>query len=327
MLPDIKEICPMDNLIFCLNAVLPVFFMIGIGQIMILRGIIDERFAATLNSLVYNWLLPAMLFTSIYESDLKTLFDGKLVGFFAASTLAVYLLTWIAALLFLKDRSMIGSFVQICYRGNYLFMGVAVITGIFGQSGLSKAAMMAPILVALYSTLAVTVFTVMAADNHEGKLIKIASTFLSVITNRLIIAILIALPFNLLGIKIPAAFYKPIQYIAGICTPLALIGIGTALNFTNLKKTMKVAVIGSFIKTVLHPLLLLPIAVYSGFRGLELGILAAIFSAPVAVGSYAMAKSLGGDADLAANGVLLSVIMSVVSILTTFYILKSLALI
>ena len=56
--------------------------------------------------------LPVMLFLEIAQMDAGALLDLKFLGFGFFSSLACILLIWAGARLFLKDKSMVGSFVQ-----------------------------------------------------------------------------------------------------------------------------------------------------------------------------------------------------------------------
>ena len=51
-----------------------------------------------------------------------------------------------------------------------------------------------------------------------------------ILTNPMIIAILAALPFSLLGIKLPSVFEKPLAYLGQMSTPMALILIGAGIR-------------------------------------------------------------------------------------------------
>ena len=60
-----------------------------------------------------------------------------------------------------------------------------------------------------------------------------------------------------------------------------------------------------------------------GISGAELFVVFCMFATPVAAASYPMAQSMGGDADLAGEYVLVSTLLSIVTIFFWILILKN----
>ena len=59
----------MEELIFCLNATMPVFLLMILGYIFRKIGIIDLEFADKMNRFVFLALLPVLLFKELSLSD------------------------------------------------------------------------------------------------------------------------------------------------------------------------------------------------------------------------------------------------------------------
>ena len=55
----------MENLIFSLNATVPVFLMMVLGYVLRRLKVVDEPFVKTLNSFNYKITLPVLLFRDI----------------------------------------------------------------------------------------------------------------------------------------------------------------------------------------------------------------------------------------------------------------------
>ena len=71
----------MENLIFSLNATMPVFLLMAAGYLMHLAGLIDTAFAGYMNRFVFRVALPLMLFRQIEQFDFPdTVRDGILFG-------------------------------------------------------------------------------------------------------------------------------------------------------------------------------------------------------------------------------------------------------
>ena len=60
----------MENLMFSLNATIPIFLIMVIGYILKNLKVMDETFVKNLNSFNYKITLPVLLFKDISESDL-----------------------------------------------------------------------------------------------------------------------------------------------------------------------------------------------------------------------------------------------------------------
>ena len=61
----------MENLIFSLNATVPVFAMIILGMLFKKIGIIDDVFASKMNKFVFLIPLPVLLFKDLATLDFK----------------------------------------------------------------------------------------------------------------------------------------------------------------------------------------------------------------------------------------------------------------
>ena len=52
----------MENLVFCLNATIPIFLTLLLGLFFRKIGLFDDAFVSRLNKFVFNAALPALLF-------------------------------------------------------------------------------------------------------------------------------------------------------------------------------------------------------------------------------------------------------------------------
>ena len=67
----------MENLIFSLNATIPIFLVMVIGYILKNMKFLDEPFVKTLNSFNFKITLPVLLFRDIAASDFLEVWDWK----------------------------------------------------------------------------------------------------------------------------------------------------------------------------------------------------------------------------------------------------------
>lgn len=71
----------MDNLIFSLNATVPIFLLMVLGLFFRKLNWIDEEFATKMNAFVFRVPLPVMLFADLEKLTLKV--PGMVNSFFS----------------------------------------------------------------------------------------------------------------------------------------------------------------------------------------------------------------------------------------------------
>lgn len=69
----------MDNLVFSLNATVPIFLMMILGLFFNKIGWMDEEFANKMNKFVFRIPLPVLLFGDLAVVDIKKAWDTKFV--------------------------------------------------------------------------------------------------------------------------------------------------------------------------------------------------------------------------------------------------------
>lgn len=313
----------LDSFIFSLNTTLPVFLVIVVGMVLRKVGLFSESYAAMTDKFVFKAALPILLFKDISEMDFRQDFDIKFVVFCAVATLCMFLLVWGFALLFLKDKSMVGSFAQGSARGSAAILGIALATNIYGSSGLAPLMIFSA--VPLFNILSVVILTVSA--QHGEKKIDVKKILKNIITNPIILGILAGVPFSLFDITLPTVLTKAISSVSATATPMALLAIGASFRFAEAKKRLAPSLAASFIKLFALPLVFLPIAVALGFRDSSLVAIFVMLGSPTTVTCYIMSKNMNNDSVLSSNIVMLATLLSSVSVTFWVFILRLLKLI
>jgi len=130
----------MENLLFTLNTVLPVFIIIFIGVILKRINFINEDFISVASKLVFKIALPSLVFIKVSNANLKELAVFSELLYTVIYISIVFFLCFIFGLIFIKDKSRIGVFAQAVFRGNYGIIGLALLDNMLGDAGLSKGA-------------------------------------------------------------------------------------------------------------------------------------------------------------------------------------------
>ena len=69
----------MENLIFSLNATMPIFFLMLLGVFFRKIGILEENMVNGLNQFVFKVTLPVLLFGDLAKQDFSKAWNGKFV--------------------------------------------------------------------------------------------------------------------------------------------------------------------------------------------------------------------------------------------------------
>ena len=309
----------MSNLIYSINATLPIFLLIILGKVLKTAKIINDEFTKTADRYVFRIALPALLFSDLTENNVGSAFDGKYVLFCFSVTIFSIAVLWGLTEKFMKNEEQNGAFIQGSYRSSAAILGLAFINNMYDSVG------MAPLMiigcVPLYNIFAVIILT-LKGDNG-GKKPNMKETFINVMKNPILLSILIALPFALLNLHFPSFVNKAIGSVANTATPLALISIGASFEGKKALKKMKPTLLASFIKLILLAGLFLPLAVFFGYRNQELMALLVMLGSPTTVSSYIMAKNTGNDGILTSSIIVLTTLLSSLTLTLWIFVLKS----
>ena len=314
-----KEVMDMlDSLTFSLNSTIPVFLVMVLGYVLNKKHFFSDSFLKVSDKLVFKVALPSMLLLQMSSIDLYSDFDIKYVLFCACATTTAFVVIWILAKIFIKDKKIIGEFVQASYRSSAAILGAAYITNIYGDAGMVPLMMIGS--VPLFNVFAVIVLTLESPEEvsaaEAGARIKKA--VINILKNPIIDSIAAGLLLSAIRFKFPVILEKSLSSVANITTPLALLTIGAGFDFSKMKAKIGLTAVVSAIKLMILPAVFLPIAVYLGFTDQKLIALMVMLGACSTPTCYVMAKALGHEGVLTSSAVVCTTLLSTVSL--TFWI-------
>lgn len=314
----------MENLIFSLNATIPIFLMMVLGVFFRKTGLLKENMINGLNQFVFKVTLPVLLFGDLAKQDFAQAWNGKFVAFCFVVTLVSISLVALMSMA-LKDKSQRGEFIQGAYRSSAAILGIAFITNIYGNSGMAPLMIIGS--VPLYNIMAVVVlsFTKPGQNGMSPELIK--KTLKGIATNPIILGILAGALWSVLRLPMPTILTKTVSSLGGLTTPLGLMAMGAAFNWSEAKSGMGPAFAASFMKLIGLCTLFLPVAVLLGFREAELIAILVMLGSSTTVSSYVMARNMGHSGVLSSSIVAITTLGSAFSLTFWLYVLKTLALI
>ena len=312
----------MENLMFSLNATVPIFLMILLGFLLRTVGWVDRSFAAKLNSFVFKVSLPALLFHDLANVDIAA---GWHTGFFFFCLLATVVSILIARLLSLtlKDRSTQGEFIQATYRSSSAILGIAFIQNIYGTSGMGPLMILAS--VPLYNIIAVTVLTVFrpGSDGHLNRE-TLLRTARGILTNPIILGIAVGILWSAFMPPVPSILNKFINSIGSTASTLGLIAMGASFDLEAGRRRLRPALLASFMKLIGFCCLFLPLAIHLGFRDEYLVAILVMLGSSTTVTSFVMARNMGHEGALSANVITITTMCCSFTLTFWLYLLRSL---
>ena len=321
----------MENLIFSINATLPIFLLMVLGYVLSLLKLVSRDFAKQLNSFVFKIALPFELFVDMAGQDFTSAWNGKFVLFCLAATfLSICLAALISRIVLRNDRAERGEFIQVAYRSSAAILGVAFIQNIYGEGHTAMAALMMIGSVPLYNIFAVIVLMTTAQNAQPQSADRqslVRKTVLGIVTNPILLGIFIGFAWSLLRLPLPEIPKKVISDVGKMATPLGLIAMGAMFDPAAARKKAGPAIAASLMKLLVLEAVFLPAAVAFGFRGQQLVALTVMLGSASTVACYVMATSMGHEGTLTSSTVMMTTAGCSFSLALCLYILKSLALI
>lgn len=308
----------MENLIFSLNATLPVFLVMVAGGILGKLGFLPKEFCKASDKLTFKVTLPIMLFLDMADVDMAHDFEPKFVLFCFGATLISILVIWALARTFMRDKTIIGEFVQASYRSSAAVLGVAFIQNIYGDAGMAPLMILGS--VPLFNIFAVLILMI-ESPQEQHKAPRPAQLLYGVITNPILLGIIAGTIFSLLPVELPVIAEKTLDSLASLTTPLALLSIGASFEGPKALKKAGPTQVAALIKTVGLSAIFIPCALALGFREKELIALLIMLGSPTTPSSYVMAKNMGHEGVLTASAIAATTLLSALTLTGWIFIL------
>ncbi|SJL84382.1 AEC family transporter [Vibrio palustris] len=313
----------LDQLAFSAAITGPICLMLVLGVVFKRINLINENFIDVASKVVFKVTLPTLLFLSIVQSNHDFSQSSSLVIFAVAANFVFFLLSTFSTNKIFKNNADSGVIIQGGFRSNTGIIGLAYVANAYGSNGVALAALYVACTTMLYNVQAVISLTPKGAQSTT----EAAKVMLrSIRKNPLIIAIVAGFVFYGLSIPIPHMVSDAGHYFANMTLPLALLCTGGSLDLKAMSSNKGPTWFSSMTKLVFSPLLITAAGILCGFKGLELGIIFLMSASPTAASSYVMARSMGGNAALAANIIAITTVFSLLTCTIGIFTLSSLQL-
>ena len=314
----------MENLIFSLNATIPIFLMMLLGMLFRKLGWMDEVFAAKMNKFVFLVPLPVLLFEQLATVDFSEVWDIKFIIFcFVVTAISITISTLISLLW--KDRSIKGEFIQATYRSSAALLGIAFIQTIYGTAGMAPLMIIGS--VPLYNIMAVVVLSVFKPGNNSFDKALVKKTLKGIATNPIIIGIVAGFVWSALKLPMPTILHKVVSNVGTTATPMGLMSMGATFELRKATSKMKPTIVAVFMKLVGFCAVFLPVAAVLGFRNEELIAILVMLGSATTVSSFVMARNMGHEGTLSSGVIMMTTLLSAFTLTMWLDVLRSFGLV
>lgn len=298
-----------------LNVIAPVFILIGLGFLAVRVKLYPQAGVGGLIAYVNNFATPCLLFRAMIDVDFGTAFNPAIIGPFYVGALSVLLLGAIGAARIFRRTP--GESVAVGFSAmftNTVLVGIPVMQRAYGEEAMpivySIIGLHAPVLMTL------GMFVMELARRDGGKVSSALFQGLrKAIANPILIGIALGLLANVAGLELSGVADDVTLLLAGTVMPVALFGLGGALNEYRLGETWTQALMTTGMQLIVHPaiawLLMVPILGVDP-QIARYGVLLAAM--PAGINTYIFATYYNRAVDVAANTILLSTILSLFTI-------------
>lgn len=297
-----------------LLALWPLFALIVAGYYLRRWDFPNEAFWPGAERLNYFILFPALLFSSLATAPLNNPALPRL----ALAVLLGLGIAWLALLLVRRVRGWpagrFGAFSQGILRFN-TYLGLAAVGSLFGQDGLTLAALMLALMVPT-----VNVLSVWSLTAERG--VSARSLLLPILKNPLILACLGGALVNLGGLGLPGGSGRLLSLLAAASLPLGLLCVGAALKPEQLSGEVPALAWNSLLRLLAMPLLAWAVAYGLQLPAMESTVLVLFFALPTAPTAYVLTRQLGGDSQLMAGIITLQTLLAAATLLGVMFILQ-----
>ena len=285
---------------------IPDFTLIVCGYLICRYTALNRTVWEQVDSLVFYFLFPVLLFHSIVRSPLDLKAASGMIGAALCMVAVNIALTYSISRWRGVDRADFASTAQIAFRFNS-FIALAIAERLAGRDGLLLIAVIIGVCVPLCNIGAIWP---MAKDSGGGFL-------KALVRNPLVLATASGLLANIVGLQIPVWAEPTVIRIGQASLALGLMAAGAGMQLGKVFNTHSKRTVGPAVLTMRH--LVMPLLAWSMIRVFGLDTTQAtvllVFSAlPTAASCYILAARMGYDGSFAAGLVTLSTMLGALSL-------------
>lgn len=307
----------MNSLLVAFSVVVPIFLYLFLGVFLKWKKTLDIHSLNYMNKISFKVFLAVSLYYNIYITDIKKMFNLRLIIYALVTQVLIFIISIIAGLVTERDITRIGALSHSIYHTNFVIFGTSIGSVLCGENNLGTISLLIAFVVPIQNLFSVILLEY-CKKNRTDNLIKLS---IGVFKNPYVFSAILAFLTHFLGISFPQFIVHFIRDLGRCGSPIALITMGGLFNFTSIKGNRKTILFGTIMKLLIIPLIFIPITIKLGFTGPAFVGLMSIFIGPCATSSFNLASMMDSDADLTGQIIVSTTALSMLTIFAWVFIL------
>lgn len=308
------------------ETVLPIFGLILCGYVVGRRGWMSEEAIKGLNTFVFYFAVPALLFRAMARG--LGPIDFSIAGAYLTGVLFTFVLAFVVSWIWFRttfaERALFGMGAIF---SNTVLLGIPLIFTALGE----EAGLQLMLIITFHAILIFPVIMVLielgrsfGEGSRQGWSVLASNTTKSLAVNPVILALLGGIAFGASGFALPAPVDRFAGLLGGAAAPCALFALGASLTGFSIAGDLKETLAMVAMKLVVHPAIMAVLALYV-FDLSPLAAAVAILTAaiPSGVNVFIMARHYDIYLARSASGVLISTAISVITLSVLLAVLKT----
>lgn len=287
--------------------ILSIILMIALGYFLKRINFLTLKDVDSLNNIVMYILLPCMIFSALYSSDLSLLPTlGTLPFVILISSLVTGIISYIILKRLNFDDKKLWSVLVTVMIANTAFMGYPVNLGIYGHEGFLRA------IFCDIATMCIFLLLSSILVIKFGGTVKTAVKKIALFPS--LWAIILGIGLNLANIPIGPVIDNTVNYLGNGAIPLIMISLGISIDLSGIKRSKSMVFFTSVMKLAFFPLVAGVIVSYLGFVDLQYNVSIVEAAMPSGMLSLLLAITYKLDFELTSDCILMNTVFSLVTL-------------
>ena len=287
--------------------ILSIILMIGIGYVLKRIDFLSEKDINPLNKIVMNILLPCMIFSALYSSDLSLI---PKLGILPFVILISSFVTGLVSFLILKklgyDDKKLWTVLVTVMIANTAFMGYPVNLGIFGHEGFLRA------IFCDIATMCIFLILSFVLVIKFGGTVKKAIRKIALFPP--LWAIVFGLGLNILNVPIGPVLNNTVNYLGNGAIPLIMISLGLSIDLAGLSRSKSMVAFTSIMKLLFFPAIAFIVVLFLGLSDLQYTVAIVEAAMPSGMLSLILAITYNLDYELTSDCILINTVISLITL-------------
>ncbi len=289
-----------------LEVVLPIFVLIGLGCLMQRAFRLDLY---TLSKMNFYFITPAVVFLSMYQSQMSAELLGSVTGFYVLYVLLLWGISMLVSRSLKFSRGLRAAFTNSLILDNSGNYGLPINQLAFKGDPLAASVQA---LVMTFQSLVTFTYGVMSVQRAKsGGTLKAA--LIGFLKMPVPYALVLGMALHVLNLPLPYFVSKPMGYIADSMVAVALLTLGAQIVKYPLRLDRFDVYVSVALRLLIGPAIGFGLILLLGLKGVPAQALLLASGMPTGVNSTILAEEYDNEPDFASQTVLISTLLNIVT--------------